>query len=75
MAKDKIIRVRPRGEITLPAVFREVAGIEPGDYLRCEVMGDGAILLTKVFFAANSQEPPPESPSSDVPSVHALEVE
>lgn len=39
-----IIRVRARGQITLPREVRKAVRLGAGDYLACEVQGDAIVL-------------------------------
>lgn len=39
-----LIRVRPRGQITLPREVRKAVRLGVGDYLACEVRGDTVLL-------------------------------
>lgn len=40
----EIIRVRSKGQITIPLSARKILQAEAGDYLICEVKGDSLIL-------------------------------
>ncbi|NHM27258.1 AbrB/MazE/SpoVT family DNA-binding domain-containing protein [Desulfofundulus sp. TPOSR] len=39
-----LIRIRPKGQITLPLPVRKAVQADAGDYLVCEVRGDSVIL-------------------------------
>lgn len=41
-----LTHVGRKGQITIPAAIRRVAGIEPGDAFEVEVAGDGILLRT-----------------------------
>lgn len=40
----EIIRIRPKGQVTLPLFVRQKLQVEEGDYLVCEVEDDRLIL-------------------------------
>ncbi|MDI6632594.1 MAG: AbrB/MazE/SpoVT family DNA-binding domain-containing protein [Bacillota bacterium] len=40
----EIIRIRPKGQVTLPLFVRQKLQVEEGDYLVCEVEGDRLVL-------------------------------
>lgn len=44
ISKVNIIRVRSKGQVTLPLSVRKAMQVETGDYLVCEVHGDSVIL-------------------------------
>lgn len=41
-----LIRVRPKGQVTLPLPVRKAIGVTAGDYLVCEVR-EGSVILRK----------------------------
>ena len=38
-----LIRIRPKGQVTLPLAVRKALGANEGDYLVCEVQGDSVV--------------------------------
>lgn len=46
--KKTLIRVRDKGQITLPLIIRDFAGVSEGDYLLCEITSEGKILLSRL---------------------------
>ena len=39
-----VVRLSPRGQVTLPALVRKALGLEPGDNLVISVEGDRAVI-------------------------------
>ncbi|MGB9793239.1 MAG: AbrB/MazE/SpoVT family DNA-binding domain-containing protein [Thermacetogeniaceae bacterium] len=39
-----MIRIRSKGQVTLPLAVRKALGASEGDYLVCEVQGDSVVL-------------------------------
>ncbi len=52
----EIIKVRPKGQITIPAHIREKYDIDEGDYFKCEVINDRIIFSRAPVYKHASQE-------------------
>ena len=49
----KLVSVRGTGQLTLPAEMRKRVGIEPGDVVAAEVVGDAIVLRPKKLVDAS----------------------
>ncbi|WP_035107979.1 AbrB/MazE/SpoVT family DNA-binding domain-containing protein [Desulfovirgula thermocuniculi] len=48
------IRIRSKGQLTLPLSIRKAIGVDAGDYLVCEVQGDSVILRKAPVYPRSS---------------------
>lgn len=44
---EQLIKVTRGGQVTIPAAMRQAAGIEIGDYLEVQLLGDRLVLTPK----------------------------
>jgi AbrB family looped-hinge helix DNA binding protein len=44
---EQLIKVTRGGQVTIPAALRQAAGIEVGDYLEVQLVGDKVVLTPK----------------------------